>query len=163
MIEIPTLICDTREQRPLVFNNLPIRGAKNLPVERGTLKTGDYTVKGMETLVCIERKSGEDLYGTLIGGHDRFLRELERMRSFKYRYLIIETSPTEFIRYVDHYRDFKKLDTIIQSLCAWPLEFGVKPRWCKNRATAAEYIARLALHIVEEERKGEEKCQEHQQ
>lgn len=161
MIELPTIIIDTREQRPWAFDDLHIRGIKSLPTVRGTLRTGDYSIQGLEDLVCIERKSAEDLYGTLVGGHDRFSRELERMRAFKYKYLVIESSPTKFIKYVDHWRDFGKLDTIIQSLCAWPLEFGVKPRWCKDRDSAMDYVARLALHIYGEENQGREKCPEH--
>lgn len=65
------IFIDTREQKPLRFN----RG-----VEIKTLKFGDYAFSN-KTVSCncyIERKSLSDLIGTLSGGYERFIREIER-------------------------------------------------------------------------------------
>ena len=56
-------IQDTREQRPLDLSPLA--------VEIGTLKTGDYSVKGMETIVTIERKGLSDILGCFGGERER--------------------------------------------------------------------------------------------
>ena len=64
-----TIIIDTREQNPLHFDDLHIAGVKSLPSERGTLHTGDYAIKGLETVACWERKAMGDLYGTVVGDH----------------------------------------------------------------------------------------------
>ena len=79
-----TIIEDTREQTPLT------EWPEGVAVENGTLHTGDYSVKGWENCFAIERKSLQDLAGTMLGGYEahsekpkkRFNRELERMRHF---------------------------------------------------------------------------------
>ena len=54
-----TAIIDSREQNPLSLrihpDEAPIRS------EKGTLYTGDYSVKGLEDHIAIERKSLPDL------------------------------------------------------------------------------------------------------
>lgn len=62
---------DNREQRPLDFNR---------PTEAKTLKFGDYSFsdKGVTCNCYVERKSVSDFIGTLSGGYERFLREIDR-------------------------------------------------------------------------------------
>ena len=62
-------ICDTREQNPLCLDPLQ--------TEQGTLPTGDYTLKGLEHHVCIERKSLDDLLGCVGSDRQRFDREIQ--------------------------------------------------------------------------------------
>ena len=70
-----TIIEDSREQNPLNLGD--IRGVE---VVRQGLKTGDYSLVGHEDEICFERKSVPDLVGTLIGGHERFLREMVEIK-----------------------------------------------------------------------------------
>jgi hypothetical protein len=75
---------DTREQNPLSFENS----------EYMKLDFGDYTTGGEEyTYTYVDRKSENDLKGTLSKGLERFKRELERAREFdSYLYIVVETS-----------------------------------------------------------------------
>ncbi|MDP3520859.1 MAG: ERCC4 domain-containing protein [Hydrogenophaga sp.] len=85
----PVILTDTREQSPLDlarFKNW-IAGQRV-----ATLPTGDYTVEGMEGVVCMERKSLPDLVGTLMHNRQRFFREMERMQEFQYRCILVEAS-----------------------------------------------------------------------
>lgn len=85
----PVALVDTREQAPLdlgQFDNW-FSGVKT-----ATLSTGDYSIEGMESLVCLERKSLNDLVVTLMHQRQRFFRELERMQSFAYRAILVEAS-----------------------------------------------------------------------
>ena len=66
------IVIDTREQRPWTF-------PENIKVETGTLRTGDYALKGDEENFAIERKSGDDFVGTISAGWHRFCKELKRM------------------------------------------------------------------------------------
>jgi hypothetical protein len=78
----PTIVIDTREQLPLEFNQ---------PTLRGPLPTGDYSIKGLERFVAIERKSAGDLVGCLKGqNRERFERELSRGRGLDYFALVVE-------------------------------------------------------------------------
>lgn len=83
----PTIVIDSREQRPLSFQNLPTITAG--------LTTGDYSVSGMEDDFCVERKSIPDLFGSLTAGRDRFMRELVRMNAYPFRRLLVIGSEQE--------------------------------------------------------------------
>lgn len=79
-----TAIIDTREQIPLDLT--PLR------VERGTLPTGDYSLKGLEAIVSLERKSLDDLLGCIGQERERFDREVQRLLGYPVRALIVEAS-----------------------------------------------------------------------
>lgn len=57
------VIIDTREQLPYNFT---------FESTRATLKTGDYSLAGLESVVSIERKSLDDFVGCITTGRDRF-------------------------------------------------------------------------------------------
>jgi ERCC4-type nuclease len=86
------VVVDTREGMPFTFQSFPnwIGGTV-----RGTLRTGDYTAQGMETLLCLERKSLEDLVGTLLHRRRQFLEECERMLQYPHRAILVEASYEE--------------------------------------------------------------------
>ena len=66
-------------------------------MEIAKLDVGDYTVKGLEDVLMIERKTLGDLWNTLGGpvSYKRFLREMERAKNHKIKYLIIEATLAE--------------------------------------------------------------------
>jgi ERCC4-type nuclease len=68
-IEMGDIIVDTRETVPL-FDCPPCTSA--------TLKTGDYSLRGFENLIAIERKGIGDLFSSIGQGRDRFLRQVRR-------------------------------------------------------------------------------------
>lgn len=138
-----TIVQDSREQTPLSFHNF--RGIETV---RQGLKTGDYSVLGHESEICFERKSVQDLVGTLIGGHERFLREMERMRDFKAKYILIEHSPEILYAYCAKHGWGHKFNTIIQSLLAYACHYQVRVRFCKDREDMANYIVKKAREFV---------------
>lgn len=85
----PVVLVDTREQMPLSFEGFPnwIAGEK-----RVALRTGDYSIEGMEDSVAIERKSLNDLVMTLMHTRARFFETCERMTQFKWRAILIEAT-----------------------------------------------------------------------
>lgn len=62
-----------------------------------TLPSGDYSIEGFEQKIAIERKSLEDLYGTLTRGRERFERELERLGEFEFSAVVIEAGWRQII------------------------------------------------------------------
>ena len=62
------MIVDSREQKYLPFDNIIVQ----------KLDVGDYTTPLLEGRVHVERKSPNDLYGTILQGHARFKREFKR-------------------------------------------------------------------------------------
>ena len=77
-------LIDTREQCP--FDLSP------LAMEPATLATGDYSVKGLESFVAIERKSLTDLLACCGRERDRFERELHRLLSYSVKAVVVESS-----------------------------------------------------------------------
>lgn len=78
----PVIIVDTREQTPLRF--------PGYQTVRATLHQGDYSIAGHEADFAVERKSLKDLLGTLTYGRRRFEAELDRLRSYAFRRVLVE-------------------------------------------------------------------------
>jgi ERCC4-type nuclease len=72
-------------------------------VSRGTIKAGDYALKGDEASFAIERKSLDDFVSTVSTGWDRFQRELARMEEafFPTRVIIVEGTHSDSINHQD--------------------------------------------------------------
>ena len=134
------IVVDTREQKELVFGKFAI--------EKKCLSAGDYSIQGYEDQITFERKSVQDLVGTLIGGHERFLREMERMRDFKAKYILIEHSPEVLYAYCAKHGWEHKFNTIIQSLLAYACHYQCRVRFCKDREDMANYIVKKAREFV---------------
>ena len=82
-------ISDTREQLPLEFDSPYIER-----VVTRKLETGDYSIEGLEDILCIERKGSlAEFYRNVT--QKRFEDELVRMQAYKYRYLVLEFSLSE--------------------------------------------------------------------
>lgn len=114
----PILIIDTREQAPFTF--------ANLPSEPGTLDAGDYSVRGLEHLVAVERKSLDDLLACVGRERDRFKRELQRLRAYRFRLLIVEASAAD----------------LEQGVCPGGVQ-GARPLW-RSKLTPAHVLGSLA-------------------
>lgn len=137
------IVTDTREQL-----NLDFTGFKDVEVVRTKLDAGDYSLVGYESLITFERKSVQDLVGTLIGGHERFLRELERMQNYKERYILVEHSPAILYSYCVKHGWENKFNTIIQSLLAYAYHYSVRVRFCKDREDMAKYIVKKSREFI---------------
>lgn len=77
------ILRDKREKRPWNFEGL---GVEIVPV---TLNTGDYQLPGA-FVAAVERKSIQDIVGTLDRGLERFLKECGRLSQYRKRAIIIE-------------------------------------------------------------------------
>lgn len=148
-VEQITIILDSREQDGLSFD-----GFRGVDVIRYGLKTGDYSIQGYENVICFERKSIQDLVGTLIGGHERFLREMERMKSFEEKYILVENTPIMLYTYCAKHGWNYKFNIIIQSLLAYAYHYQVRVRFCKDREDMAEYIVKKSREFIKN--KGEQ-------
>jgi ERCC4-type nuclease len=86
----PIVLVDTREKEPFpLYANHPnwIGGEKRI-----ALKTGDYTVEGMESLLCLERKSLADIVACTMTYRKRFLAVCGRLARFPWKAILIEAT-----------------------------------------------------------------------
>jgi DNA excision repair protein ERCC-4 len=132
------IVKDTREQNGYDFASLkpPPR------LEVATLPTGDYSVKGLEGLVTVERKSLADAFGSFGRGRPRFERELARLADFAYAAVVIEADWHTILR---NPPAFSRLNpkTVLASVVAWTQRFRVHFWACPNRAFAERLTFRL--------------------
>lgn len=108
------------------------------------LKEGDYSVAldGAQPLpVRLERKSEGDLFGVCGFGRERFERELERLRQYDYRALVIESSASEILRGYDRSQIPGK--TVLASVLAWSIQYGVHVIFAGSRSMARAISQRL--------------------
>jgi DNA excision repair protein ERCC-4 len=137
----PVIVVDTREQDPLIFSRF-----ESVP---GTLISGDYSVRGLEQLFAVERKSIDDLVGCCLGeNRSRFERELHRLRGFRFKRLLIVGSRglIETQRY--HSRISPK--SVLGSLNAWEVRFDCPIVFSATPEVAAADIERWAWYFARE-------------
>lgn len=135
-IPLPRLIVDTREQLPLTFNHLE--------AVRDTLTTGDYSIDRLQSRFAVERKSVQDLIGSLTQGRERFFRELERMRGMEFARLLIIGRPIDLAACLN--RRAVTAASIIGSLEA--INARMLPVvWAETPAKAAQMVERWACYF----------------
>lgn len=140
------VVVDTREQSPFLFAHpLKITAShyRQISTERGTLRSGDYSIVGLTDLVAIERKSLADLYGTLGHGRKRFEAELKRLAELEFSAVVVEaelstalTSPPPFTRLSPF--------SVMQSALSWSIKYPKTHWWfCPGRDGAEAVTAWL--------------------
>lgn len=134
----PTIIVDSREQAPWGF--------ANIPTEVGTLQTGDYSVRGLEHLIAVERKSLDDLLGCIGRERDRFKRELQRLQAYRFRLLAVEASAADLER--GEWRSKVQPAHLMGSLAAWTAQYCL-PIWLGgDHAACAEFVEKYLFQCA---------------
>lgn len=137
-VEDVTAIVDSREQRPL---DLELR---TVP---GTLATADYSVVGLEHLVAVERKSLPDLVMCVGRERLRFERELQRMRAYETRVIVIEASRASVE--LKQYRGDVSPAAVLGSVYSW-IARGITVEWAGDRQAAAKAVSRILFSAARE-------------
>ncbi|HEX3998964.1 MAG TPA: ERCC4 domain-containing protein [Pirellulales bacterium] len=125
-------IIDTREQLPVDL--------APLQVEPGTLTTGDYSVRGLEPVVAIERKSLSDLLSCIGQERERFDREVLRLLAYPTRAIVIEATWPEIE--AGQWRSKITPTAAIGSCIGW-IAMGLPIIMAGDHQRAGRYIAKL--------------------
>lgn len=141
------ILRDTREQNPWQFEN----------AEAASLKTGDYTVKGLEDKVCVERKGCvEELAGNLGREFERFERELTRMNPFPHKFIVCEFPFIDIATYPQSCSSKKARDSarmsgkfLLKRLTEIQLKYNVHIMFFDSRDEAVMYVESLFRRINE--------------
>ena len=139
LVPLPTVIIDTREQKPYSFENFSnwIAGIKS-----ASLPTGDDSVIGYENVISLERKTLNDIVASLMDGRSRFLREMERLSNFHYKCLCIEASRTEIKSpYTFSNKVKAHPNGITGALDAISAKYGIQIHYGDNRQLSEEFAA----------------------
>ena len=117
--------------------------------KRGTLPTGDYTLRGLEDQLCVERKSLSDLIGCMTSGRERFEREMQRMLAFPQRGGVIESSFSEMAR--GEYRSQLPGTTALNTLASWTGRFSLPFIFTDDRDNSAQYVTHFLIAAAKRE------------
>ena len=132
------ILMDRREQLELSFPLDHIVTA----VEPTTLSVGDYACRFLDGTippVRFERKSVQDLFGTLTSGYPRFKRECARAAAEKLTLILIIESPLlTVLQGVPHSR-FQGT-SMVQKLFTLMVRHKLPIVFCKSRAEMSTYI-----------------------
>lgn len=126
------VLVDTRERTPWKMDPMPVM--------RATLATGDYSLQALPDDVAIERKSIPDLVGCITSGRDRFERELERLKAYPLRAVIIEGTWSDLE--LGNYRSKLNPNSAVGSVCAW-MARGVPFYFAGSPDRAGKLAARM--------------------
>jgi len=111
-----TIVIDSREQKPFFFDECEINVK--------ALKTGDYSIKGYEDEISLERKTLVDFVHSIIQDRDRFEREILRAKkTLKYFAIIVETD----FKSLWTAKLFSKVNraTIENTILRWSVKYGI--------------------------------------
>jgi ERCC4-type nuclease len=153
------IVTDTREQAPFTFGE--ITGSRGRVIDvatcRAGLKTGDYSIQGLEGEIAVERKSKTDLYGTVGRGRARFRREIERLAAMNAPAIVIECDLASLLRPPS--RSKVSPSSVLNSLATWSVRNRI-PIWpCPGRRFAEIVTYRLLQHYwVKRERQLRREC-----
>lgn len=160
IIEIPQdfiLIIDTEEQRPLFIEHGSISKkdySGELLVTRQHLEVADYSLKGFTDKegIIIERKSVDDLYSSLFGDWERERRKLERMANWFRKWLLIEDTEANVLRY----REYSKVspNSMRGRLCEIELRLGIPIYFANGRLEAERFILYRLTKFMRLKREG---------
>jgi len=128
-----TIVIDTREQKPYKFQHTSVVG---------TLKSGDYSIKGYEKEFAIERKSLADWAGSITQGRERFERELVRLSDYSFAAVIIETD----LRSVWKARLYSRINrkSLVNTALKWTVKYNIPIVFVSNRTNGAYAVEAYA-------------------
>jgi len=138
---LPCVVIDTREQDPLPF--------RRLPVIRGGLYTGEYSVAGLQSLFAVERKSIADLVSCCAASNRRrFENELHRLRGFRFRRLLVIGDRGDIE--AGAYRSTIKPAAVLGTLAAFEVRYDCPIVFEPDPASAARRVEVWAWYAARE-------------
>lgn len=140
------IVADTREQKPYQF--LDIKSNKDegnktyiVKIEKESLPVGDYTIKGLESKIIIERKSKADLFQSILK-RDNFISRLKKMEKFEYAAVVVEADLEEISMRPPEHTKLTGL-SVTRTIFSWDQQYRVKWWLVRGRRLAEKLTFRM--------------------
>lgn len=139
-----TILIDSREQLPYDFAGMVGQGGAKLIVPKLVvgLRSGDYSISGLDDQVAVERKSLEDLYGSVTFGRDRFEREISRLDDLPgFAAVVIEATWEEIADPAGHrpgWTNQTNPRSVEGTIAAWSIRYRHVVWWAAGSRRSAE-------------------------
>ena len=124
------------------------------------LKTGDYTIEGLENILSIERKKTTGELSINLGlKYKQFKSEFERLQAFKYKYIVCEFSINDIIKFPANSGIPKYLwpklrlngKFMLKKIEELSNEFNVEFLFCNNKTEAEQTVIEIfrSVYLLE--------------
>ena len=133
-----TIIRDTREKQGYDFSSIE---PKPKIIDKG-LKSGDYSIQGMESKVAVERKSKIDAFQSFGRNRKRFEKELVRLSKMSFAAVVVEAGWAEVLNNPPK-RTRLNPKTLFVSRIAWEQRHGIHFWFCFSREFAEKTTYRI--------------------
>lgn len=149
-----TVVVDTREKAAYTFKEYDNCAG----MVRKKLDTGDYSIEGLENILCIERKATvQEIANNIVENNHRFDREIERMNTYKHKYIICEFSISDLINFPESsdlpksIKDKIKVTGkfLLKRLMEFQINHDVHVVFCGNKDNAFYFVASLMKRFSE--------------
>lgn len=148
------IIVDTREKTGYSFKEY----GNCTGMINKKLDTGDYSIEGLEDLICIERKSSvEEVAGNLVDSSRRLEREIERMGPYKHKYIVCEFTMEELLNFPNSSTLPESIKQkikvggkfLLKKLMEFQVYYNVHVVFCGNKENAFYFVASLLKRLGE--------------
>ena len=116
-------------------------------MEKTSLFTGDYTIKGLESILTIERKSLGDWVKTCIHDWIRFRKQLYRMAGMDLAAIVVEANVGDV--WERKYETEALPQSIIGKAHACLIDHGVPVIWGGDRKYCIPLVERIFIQAAE--------------
>tara|TARA_R100001198_G_C5150413_1_gene160122 strand:+ start:69 stop:554 length:486 start_codon:yes stop_codon:yes gene_type:complete len=149
-----TVIKDTREQEGYYFSKYDKCEGM---IER-KLDTGDYSIEGLEEKICVERKASPEELATNLGQKkNAFMNEIERMKTFRHKFILLEFSLQDLVEFPEGSRipESQKAKVkisgkyMLKMLMEFQLKHNIHVVFCGNKYNAFLTLTSLFKRINE--------------
>jgi len=159
MIKPFTIIKDSREKQGYTFeaSRTKYHVCKGMVVRK--LDTGDYSLEGLEDKICIERKASVVELANNVGfDKRRFLAEIERMKDFPHKFLILEFSLDQLLEFPEGSdvpeKEISKLKVTNKYMLKFLMELQIKDNvhviFCGSKKNAKWTVLSILKRINEQ-------------
>jgi len=147
-----TIIIDTREQQPWEFSHHATAIKK--------LDTGDYSIEGMEDILCIERKKSVSEIANNVT-EKRFKDVIDRMTPYKYSFMLFEFELEDILIYPVGSNVPKRMwdkirispNFILKNLIEFQLLHNIKIIFCGSSSNAEKMSLSIMNKVYEFEQR----------
>lgn len=150
--KLPTIVVDTRERIPFDYEG----DEEFEAIIHEKLDAGDYSLKGFEHIIVIERKANADeLYNNFTQNKDRIFAEFERLRGHKIKIMMIEQSCEDVMNPLNYYVNKKGINkraasmpvaVVAANLNTLIVEYGVQVIFAGSKARSMTKNILLAAY-----------------
>lgn len=130
------VIRDTREQRPPPFPS-------DVHTIVQTLKEADYSSPKLLGIGAVERKSVSDFCSTITRGRERFERELDRLRSYRFKAIVVEGDLVDVMR-----RSGAHPHSILGSIASFLARYDIPVIFAGNLAGDRSHVGYLIAGLL---------------